>query len=174
MKKKLFAAMAALTLVLAACGNGATDQPEADHHDSRAEAGEAGHVEHLANGDLQEVTASADELPSFLDGKPEDMRLVYQVAGKATEILEYMPCYCGCGESAGHGSNMNCFLDEVREDGSVVWDDHGTRCQVCLDIAVKSVQMKQDGKSLKEIREAIDTEYGQGGYAEPTDTPMPA
>ncbi|WP_153733376.1 PCYCGC motif-containing (lipo)protein [Sporosarcina obsidiansis] len=172
MKKKLLAGLAALTLALAACGNGATEKPvDSDHQDAEAEAG---HVEHLANGDLQEVTASANVLPSFLDGKPEDMRLVYQVAGKATDILQYMPCYCGCGESAGHESNMNCFIDEVREDGSIVWDDHGTRCQVCLEIAVKSVQMKQDGKSLKEIRDAIDTEYGNGNYAKPTDTPMPA
>lgn len=172
MKKKLLAGLAALTLALAACGNGATEKPaESDHADTHAEAG---HKEQLANGDLQEVTASADVLPSFLDDKPEDMRLIYQVAGKATDILEYMPCYCGCGESAGHGSNMNCFLDEVREDGSVVWDDHGTRCEVCLEIAVKSVQMKQEGKSMKEIRDAIDTEYGKGGYAKPTDTPMPA
>ncbi|WP_301107486.1 PCYCGC motif-containing (lipo)protein [Sporosarcina sp.] len=174
MKKKYLAGLAALTLALAACGNGAIEKPaESDQSDVRAET-EHGHIEHLANGDLQEITASADVLPSFLDDKPEDMRLVYQVAGKATEVLQYMPCYCGCGESAGHESNMNCFLDEVREDGSVVWDDHGTRCQVCLEIAVKSVQMKQDGKSMKEIRDAIDTEYGQGGYAKPTDTPMPA
>ncbi|EGQ26422.1 hypothetical protein HMPREF9372_1573 [Sporosarcina newyorkensis 2681] len=172
MKKKLLAGLAALTLALAACGNGATEKPaESDPQDARAEAG---HVEQLANGDLQEITASADILPSFLDDKPEDMRMVYQVAGKATDVLEYMPCYCGCGDSAGHKSNMNCFLDEVREDGSVVWDDHGTRCLVCLEIAVKSVQMQQDGKSMQEIRDVIDAEYGNGDYAKPTNTPMPA
>ncbi|PID14650.1 hypothetical protein CSV63_11180 [Sporosarcina sp. P34] len=174
MKKKLLAGLAALTLALAACGNGATEKPaEVNPQDSQAEAGHD-HANHLPNGDLQEVTASADILPSFLDDKPEDMRKVYQVAANATEILEYMPCYCGCGDSAGHKSNMNCFLDEVREDGSVVWDDHGTRCLVCLEIAVKSVQMKQDGKSMKEIRDAIDAEYGNGDYAKPTNTPMPA
>ena len=169
MKKKLLAGLAALTLALAACGNDAAEKPaEVDPQNVQAEA------EHLPNGDLQEVTASADILPSFLDDKPEDMRMVYQVAGNATDVLEYMPCYCGCGDSAGHKSNMNCFLDEVREDGSVVWDDHGTRCLVCLEIAVKSVQMKQDGKSMKEIRDTIDAEYGNGEYAKPTDTPMPA
>ena len=132
-----------------------------------------GEQKHVPNGDLQEVTASASILPAFLDDKSEDMRLVYQMAGTATDIIKWMPCYCGCGESAGHGSNLNCFIDEIREDGSVVWDDHGTRCQVCLDIAVQSVMMTQDGKSLKEIREFIDENYKEG-YAEPTDTPMPA
>lgn len=172
--KKLLAGLAALTLVLAACGNGGTEKPvETNPATTKAEAGH-NHAEHLPNGDLQEVTASADILPAFLDDKPEDMRMIYKLAGQATDILEYMPCYCGCGESAGHENNMNCFLDEVREDGSVVWDDHGTRCLVCLEIAVKSVQMKQEGKSLKEVRDAIDTEYGNGNYTTPTDTPMPA
>lgn len=170
MKQRWMALLAAMTLVLAACGNGAADKGhEEQEHDKSA----AGHVEHLPNGDLQEVTASASELPAFLDGKPEDMRLVYQMAGTAEDILEYMPCYCGCGESAGHGSNFNCFIDEIREDGSVVWDDHGTRCLVCLETAVTAVQMKQEGKSMKEIRDAIDEQYNEG-YAKPTDTPMPA
>jgi len=132
-----------------------------------------GEQEHVHNGDLQEVTASADILPTFLDDKPEDMRLVYEVAGSATDIIEWMPCYCGCGESAGHGSNMNCFIDEIREDGSVVWDDHSTRCQVCLDTAVESVMMTQEGKTLKEIRDSIDERYKEG-FAKPTDTPMPS
>lgn len=134
---------------------------------------QVGEQEQLPNGDLQEVTASIDVLPSFLDDKPEDMRLVYQVAGQATDIIEWMPCYCGCGESAGHGSNKNCFIDEIREDGTVVWDDHSTRCQVCLDTAVESVMMTQEGKSLKEIRNIIDETYDKG-FAEPTDTPMPS
>src|SRR5690606_19226545 len=122
---------------------------------------------HLS-GDIQEVTASAEELPTFLDDKHEDLRLVYAVAAKATDILEWIPWYCGCGDSAGHRSNLNCFIAETREDGSIVWDDHGTRCQVCLDIAVQSVQLYQEGQSLKEIRDSIDAKYSNGQYAAPT------
>lgn len=153
--------MFTVLFVLSACGESTEDGLE------------VGKQVELPNGDLQEVTASADILPSFLDDKPEDMRLVYQVAGTATDIIEWMPCYCGCGESAGHGSNKNCFIDEIREDGSVVWDDHSTRCQVCLETAVDSVMMTKDGKSLKEIRDVIDERYKEG-FAEPTDTPMPS
>jgi hypothetical protein len=165
-KKQLMFILLIAILVLSACGEKA--QPSEKEH-------ELAHGEqmHVSNGDLQEVTASTDILPTFLDDKPEEMRLVYQVAGTATDIIKWMSCYCGCGESAGHGSNLNCFIDEVREDGSVVWDDHGTRCQVCLEIAVLSVKMTQDGKSLKEVREFIDENYKEG-YAEPTDTPIPA
>lgn len=166
MKKSLMPILLIFVLVLSACGNKA--HKEDDHSDVAV-----GHEKHLPNGDLQEVTSSASELPKFLADKPEDMQLVYQIAANADDVLAYMPCYCGCGESAGHKSNLNCFVDEIREDGSVVWDDHGTRCLVCLEIAVKSVQLKQEGKSLKEIRNFIDETYNEG-YAKPTDTPMPA
>ncbi|WP_373426126.1 PCYCGC motif-containing (lipo)protein [Paenibacillus radicibacter] len=129
------------------------------------------HQEHV-QGDIQEKTASASQLPKFLDKQKEEIRMVYQVAGMATDIIKWMPCYCGCGESVGHQSNLNCFIKEVNSDGSVVWDDHGTRCGVCMQIAVESVQLKQQGKSLKEIRDYIDKKY-EKGYGNPTKTPMP-
>lgn len=166
LKKSLIYLMLAIVLVLSAC----SEKAGTNHKEDELAVGEQ---KQLSNGDLQEVTASAEILPEFLDDKPEDMRLVYQVAGTATEIIEWMPCYCGCGESADHRSNMNCLIDEIREDGSVVWDDHSTRCMVCLETAVDSVKMTQDGKSLKEIRTIIDETYKEG-FAKPTDTPMPS
>ena len=166
MRKRLMLVLLAVTLIVAACGQ----KVDTDHEKDPLEVGQH---HQLPNGDLQEVTASVTELPKFMDDKPEDMRLIYQVAGTATDILDYIPCYCGCGESADHKSNKNCFIDEVREDGSVVWDDHGTRCQACLEIAVQSVKMTQEGKTLTEVRNFIDETYKEG-YAQPTDTPMPS
>lgn len=169
--KKLFVPLASVFLILSACSSKEESHDAEKHEESHASEEHTSH-NHLS-GDLQEVTSSASELPKFLDSQHEDIRLVYAAAGKATEILEWMPCYCGCGESAGHRSNLNCFIAETREDGSIVWDDHGTRCLVCLEIAVESIQLYQDGKSLKEIRNIIDTKY-QDGYATPTPTEMPA
>lgn len=137
------------------------------------EASLSSHQKHAPNGDLQETTASADVPPTFLRGQSDQLRIVYAAAGKATDILKWMPCYCGCADSAGHASNLNCFVKEVKEDGSVVWDDHGTRCGVCVQIATESIKLKQQGKSLKEIRDYIDKTY-EKGYAKPTKTPMPA
>lgn len=167
--KKFLPILTTSFLLLTACSS---NEATSTKKESVAEEHNETTHNHLS-GDLQETTASKDILPSFLDGKSEDLRLVYQVAGQATDILEWIPCYCGCGESAGHQNNLNCFIAEVKEDGSIVWDDHGTRCQVCLDIAVESVQLKQDGKTLKEIREMIDERYKEG-YAKPTPTDMPA
>ncbi|MFC9539140.1 PCYCGC motif-containing (lipo)protein [Lysinibacillus sp. NPDC056959] len=168
--KKLLSFFALSLLVLSACGE---DQQAVEKNQNEAQK-EASHEEHAhASGDIQEETASADVLPSFLNNKSEDIRLVYQIAGQSTEILEWMPCYCGCGESAGHKSNLNCFIEEKREDGTIVWDDHGTRCLVCLEIAVQAAKMHKDGMDLKEIRQTIDNNYKEG-YAKPTPTDMPA
>ena len=161
----------ALILLASITAAGCTAKPSAP--DAGAHNGHTGHEAHTTTSDLQEKTASASTLPRFLDKQPEEVRLVYQAAGTAAELLQWMPCYCGCGDSAGHKSNLNCFIQQVQPDGAVVWDDHGTRCGVCLQIAVKAIRMKQDGKSVKEIRQTIDQTYKQG-FAKPTPTPMPA
>ncbi|OXM87365.1 PCYCGC motif-containing (lipo)protein [Paenibacillus rigui] len=148
-----------LLLTITACGS----KPASHEHEAHQ----------LANGDIQETTKSVQVLPSFLDKKDPQMKQIYQLAASHADLLQWIPCYCGCGESAGHQSNQNCFVKEIRQDGSVVWDDHGTRCNVCLEIAVYSVKMKQEGKTDKEIRSFIDSKY-QKGYASPTKTPMPA
>ncbi len=147
-----------LLLMLAACGQSGGE--------------ESGHAHRAPNGDLREETASAQALPSFLSQQPSQTRLAYQAAASFHETLQRIPCYCGCGETAGHRSNLNCFIHEIREDGSVVWDDHGTRCGVCVTIALQSAQLKSEGKSDLEIRRFIDSAYREG-YAEPTDTALP-
>lgn len=168
--KKLASIFAVSLLILSACG----DEKDTADHSKEPEKQEASHEGHEhAVGDIQEETASAEVLPSFLDSQDENIRLIYQIAGQSTEILEWIPCYCGCGESVGHKSNLNCFIQEKREDGTIVWDDHGTRCLACLEIALQSAKMHKDGMSLKEIRNAIDEAYKEG-YAEPTPTKMPA
>jgi hypothetical protein len=158
MKKLTMSIIGLSLLAVTACGKDQASTPEHSHH--------------APNGDLREITVSAEKLPSFLDTQQNAVQVAYQVAGTLSDTLQWIPCYCGCGDSAGHKSNLNCFINEVREDGSVEWDDHGTRCGVCVQIAMISAQMKQDGKTNLEIRNYIDTKYGSG-YANPTDTPMP-
>ncbi|WP_028551812.1 PCYCGC motif-containing (lipo)protein [Paenibacillus sp. UNC451MF] len=158
--------MVALSFLLSACGSSAGKS-------TTAMAPQASHQQHAPNGDLQETTSGITKLPTFLDKQRPEIKQAYQVAASVSDLLQWIPCYCGCGESAGHTSNKNCFIKEIKQDGSVVWDDHGTRCGVCLEIAVTSARMKQDGKSAKEIRSYIDQKY-QKGYAKPTDTPKPA
>ncbi|NEZ42037.1 PCYCGC motif-containing (lipo)protein [Paenibacillus alvei] len=154
--------------IVTGCGN-FSDSKEAEGH---ADHSKGQHDRLMKNDDLRQITASVDELPPFLKDKQKEMQQIYQLAATNSELLQYIPCYCGCGEVAGHKSNLNCFVAS-KEEGKIEWDDHGTRCGVCLDIAVEASLMLRDGKSMKEIRQTIDTKYKEG-YAEPTPTPLPS
>lgn len=160
-----------LIILLSACGQSSDNLSASDINSS-----EHSNHEHNGslriNGDLRETTASLNELPSFLDGREELLVQSYQIAAKYADVLEYIPCYCGCGDSVGHRDNKMCFINEIREDGSVVWDDHGTRCNVCIETAVLSAKMDSEGATLMEIRQFIDEKYREG-YAPPTKTIMP-
>jgi len=123
----------------------------------------------LPNGDIQEETSSITELPHFLDDKDEHMQTLYLAAAQHQELLEHIPCYCGCGESAGHESNLHCFIGDST-DQAVTWDDHSTRCGLCLETAAESIILQNDGKTVQEIRSYIDEKYGEG-FPDPTPTP---
>lgn len=129
-------------------------------------------TEHAA-GDLRETTKNVNQLPSFINGLDPMVSQVYQVAAQNASLLEWIPCYCGCGQSAGHKSNRDCFIQEIKKDGTVVWDSHGTKCGTCLEIAAESAALKKQGKSTLEIRKYIDNKYKEG-FAKPTPTPMPS
>ncbi|PRZ14325.1 uncharacterized protein with PCYCGC motif [Laceyella sacchari] len=168
-QKKWAIALGALMIVggLAGCGV----QEGAQSHDSTSHANHGGQ-QHVA-GDVRELTAGVTVLPSFVKGLDPKVGQIYQIAAANADVLKSMPCYCGCGESVGHKSNLDCFIHEMKPNGQVVWDSHGTKCGTCLDIAAESAMLKQEGKSLKEIRQIIDSKY-KDGYAAPTPTPMPS
>lgn len=163
-------------LLLSACGSGQAATNHNGHTNETSPVNESndnhGSGTHARNGDLQEKTASLDILPSFLDGASKTIRTAYQTAATVTDVLPFIPCYCGCGESASHKSNLNCFIAEIESDGSVIWDDHGTRCNVCIEIAVTTAAMKANNIDAQRIRQFIDETYKEG-YAAPTLTELP-
>ncbi|WP_246070461.1 PCYCGC domain-containing protein [Paenibacillus kobensis] len=162
------------SMLLTGCGsNSKAPSSSSAAEEQHAAEHEHGHIQYASNGDLQETTESIGVLPSFLSGLTNQIALAYKTAAAVHDTLEWIPCYCGCGGSAGHLNNLNCFIKEIHEDGSVVWDDHGTKCDVCMETAFQTALMLQEGKSVKEIRTFIDDTY-KTGYAKPTPTPMPA
>lgn len=48
----------------------------------------------------------------------------YDFAVNHPEVLDYIPCYCGCHHDAGHENNTDCFVDQV-EDNVAVLDNMG-------------------------------------------------
>ncbi len=168
--KRMVVTLSCIMVFTVGCSSTQTENSHSNH----AEQEQHNHNEKPSffQGDLREETTSVEELPSFLTDKPDDMKLIYTAAAKHKEVLEHIPCYCGCGTSAGHKSSYDCFVHENNEDGSLVWDDHGTKCGVCLEIAATSVMEYSKGKSVKEIRDMIDDAYKEG-FSTPTPTPEP-
>ena len=63
--------------------------------------------------------------------------------------------------SSGHEGNTDCFVKSRAANGDVLeWDEHGLECAVCIDVANRSRQMHSSGASVRDIRAAIDKEFG--------------
>ncbi len=85
------------------------------------------------------IPRKADKLPDFAVTNSMTLK-AYKYATEHPEVLEQIPCYCGCGE---HGSIVSegkphkfvrdCFIT----DGGV-YDDHASFCDVCVGIASKA------------------------------------
>jgi hypothetical protein len=69
------------------------------------------------NGDLAKVV-----WPSFVTEAGPEVKRLYEFQITHGELMRYMPCFCGCGQNAGHRSNRDCYVRRVRPDGSVVLD----------------------------------------------------
>jgi hypothetical protein len=109
---------------------------------------------------------------SFLARPMPVVQSVYEFAARHPEVLQYVPCYCGC-ESRGHGGNHDCFVKRRAADGRVLeWDPHGSGCQICVDVARDAMLMFNSGASVTAIRTAIDKKWGTR-FPSQTPTPVP-
>ena len=78
----------------------------------------------------------------------EKTRAAYQVAKDIPEVLEQLPCFCGCMTSFGHKNNLFCFKDQ-----------HGSGCNICQDIALDARKMHDQGVSIAQIQDNIKAKY---------------
>lgn len=69
------------------------------------------------NGDLAKVV-----WPDYVTAAGPEVQRLYEFQVTHGELMRYMPCFCGCGQNAGHRSNRDCYVREVKADGSVVFD----------------------------------------------------
>jgi len=67
---------------------------------------------------------SAGYWPDVVLQAPQPVREAYAWAVENERTLRYIPCYCGCGLSAGHRDNFDCYVAQVRTGGWVVLDAH--------------------------------------------------
>lgn len=96
------------------------------------------------------------DFPSFAYNSSVTL-LGYQSAASHPNDLNWMPCYCGCA-AEGHRSLRDCFY---KPDGA--YSDHASNCHICVEIATDMAKGLDGGKSLKEVRAAIDAKFGGRG-----------
>lgn len=88
-------------------------------------------------------------LPAFrFAGEPE-VADVYEMARQIPDVIDGIYCYCDCHKHYGHRSLLSCFESE-----------HGSGCDVCMQEVVMAYRMHQQGKTLQQIRAAIDASFG--------------
>ena len=78
-----------------------------------------------------------------------DIAEAYDIARQVPQTLDGLYCHCHCKESMRHRSLLTCFQS-----------DHASQCDICMGEARLAFQMLQQGRSLNEIRTAVDKQYG--------------
>lgn len=67
------------------------------------------------------------------------------------EILDGIRCQCGCADEEGMRSLLSCYEGD---------EAMALQCDICRGEARLAYRMKGKGRSLDEIRAAIDARYG--------------
>lgn len=129
-------------LMLSALAPGAARAQDHAHHGHARAAEKNG----LHPAPRAGITA-ARVLPA--DSVGERGREVYTMAARIPGLLDGLYCYCDCHERDGLRSLLECFENRM-----------ASTCGICLGQARLAYEMHDRGKSLDEIREAIDQEYG--------------
>jgi hypothetical protein len=81
-------------------------------------------------------------------GERRRVREAYAAARTHPEVFDGIYCACGCDKSMSHRSLLSCF--ESRQ---------AIGCMACREEAELVVRLARNGKTLDEIRRAVDEEF---------------
>lgn len=76
-----------------------------------------------APGQVELKMAPESALPEFVSQAAPQVKEAYRFAIANPDVLSAFPCYCGCG-AMGHQNNLQCYIKEVRSDGSIEFENH--------------------------------------------------
>lgn len=126
----------------------------------------AGNPADLMPADASEAWAAR---PAFtrVDARTEE---AYAYALYHPQVVQWMPCYCGCARM-DHRSNLDCYLKRVAPGQKTQFEEHASYCEICVETTLLTKQLISEGKSLREIRQAVDSTFG--GTTEGTPTELP-
>ena len=103
-----------------------------------------------------------DQMPTDVQSAPVAVQEAYQFNTANPDIMQDIPCYCGCGD-IGHTSNYDCYVSDVGASGKITFDNHALGCSICVDITQDVMRMLRDGKTPQDARVYIDNTYSKYG-----------
>ena len=106
--------------------------------------------------------ASLDGMPMDVKNAPVAVQQSYQFNVANPDVMEQLPCYCGCG-AMGHTSNYACYVSGIESDGTINYDSHALGCSICVDITQDTMRLLKQGKTVGEIKVYVDQTYAQYG-----------
>lgn len=127
-------------------------------------------------GDMQmppqgEIEATWAARPDYVSSLPASGQAAYAFALARPDVLQWLPCYCGC-TGMGHRSNLDCFFQRREVKGTYQYEEHASYCDICVKTANMASEMLNDGQTMVQVRAAVDSTFG-GGAAPGTDTALP-
>jgi len=108
------------------------------------------------------IMMSMDQMPADVQSAPVVVQQAYQFAAANPDVMQHIPCYCGCGEM-GHTSNYDCYVSNMNDNGKIIFDDHALGCSICVDITQDAMRLLKEGKTVPEIKTYVDATYSKYG-----------
>jgi hypothetical protein len=115
-----------------------------------------------SSDDVHLAMLPLDEMPMEVQSAPVAVQEAYQFNTANPDIMDDIPCYCGCGD-IGHTSNYDCYVSSVDDKGNIIYDNHALGCSICVDITQDVMRMLRDGESPQDARAYIDATYSKYG-----------
>lgn len=124
-----------------------------------------------SGADASAIEVAWTARPEYVRQATDMVQEAYHYAIERPDVIQWMPCYCGCA-AMEHRSNLDCFLRARMAAGAVVFEEHASFCDVCVQTALLAKQRIAEGRSLAEIRAEVDATFGGKGVpGTPTDLP---
>ena len=73
----------------------------------------------------------------------------YDMAREIPEVLDGLYCHCDCSKSMHHRSLLSCYESE-----------QPSGCGTCIEEMKLAYRLHKEGKTLDEIRKAVDERFG--------------
>jgi hypothetical protein len=96
------------------------------------------------------ITGAKVATGEMLDGDPVLTEL-FDAVRRIPGVVDGIRCHCGCADSAGHYSLLSCY-----EGPNAM----ARICPICQGEGRVAVRLARSGRSLQDIRVAIDAQFG--------------